>query len=289
MSAHDLAVIVTTHNRAAQLDEALSCLSRQVWDNGTWEVLVVDNNSTDSTSEVLQRWEHAMPTDFRAISALERQGPSYARNTGVAATAAVSVAFLDDDDLVADGWVAAIGNALRTEELVGSRFDHHRLNSPAVANAANVQAQGLGRAFGSPAVSGGGLGCRRSLWQRVGGSDEGLRFGEDIDFSLRATAAGAAPAFCTDAVYHPRLSEQTAAAFRRGRQHGLASVDLFVRHGRANGATTDPIGLLAKVAVGFITRIPSLADRRVRVAYAEQLGRRIGRLHGSLRQRVWYP
>ena len=79
----ELAVIVTTHNRADLVDEALSSLAEQTWDDGTWKVVVVDNASTDSTPEVLARWAHQMPVPFEVVTANDGRGPSYARNAGV--------------------------------------------------------------------------------------------------------------------------------------------------------------------------------------------------------------
>ena len=132
MSDCELAVVVTTYNRALLLDEVLACLAKQTWLDGSWEIVVVDNNSTDETSEVLRGWEADMPVQFSAITAADRQGPSYARNVGAASTQAVSVAFVDDDDLVGDGWVAAIGTSLREHSIVGSKFDHYALNAPEI-------------------------------------------------------------------------------------------------------------------------------------------------------------
>lgn len=289
MTAPDLSVIITTHNRADDVAEALASLSTQVWATGSWDVIVVDNASTDETPAVLREWQGRLPVDCTIVHANEGRGPSYARNTGVRHSSARSVAFVDDDDLVAPGWVAAIGTALEEEALVGSRFDHHRLNPAALADHTMVQVDRLGDAYGASAASGGGLGCRRELWERLGGSDESLRYGEDIDFSLRAAALGAPAGFCADAIYQPRLSDGVRAAFRRGWAHGRASVGLFVRHGRANGATPDPASLLVRVWVGFVVRLPSLRDEPRRLVYSEQLGRRLGRLNESARRRVWYP
>ena len=67
------------------------------------------------------------------VSATDRHTPSYSRNVGVAETDATSIAFIDDDDVIGDGWVAAIGSALREHQLVGSRFEYHALNEPTVA------------------------------------------------------------------------------------------------------------------------------------------------------------
>jgi glycosyltransferase involved in cell wall biosynthesis len=286
----DLSVIVTTHNRAELIDDTLAALAGQRWDDGTWDVVVVDNDSTDDTASILRGWTSRMPVPLRVVTAAERHGPSYARNTGVAHTAATSVAFVDDDDLVGDGWVEAIGDALRDHALVGSRYEYARLNRPDLAAAHGFQSRHLATVGGTPVVSGGGLGCHRDLWERVDGSDESLPVGEDIDFSLRASATGAVTAaFVADATYHLRLRTGAAAAFRRGRLHGRAAVRLHRRYGAGHGDRPDPPLLLAKVWLGYLARLPTLTSSERRTVYAEQLGRRVGRLGASFRERVWYP
>lgn len=286
----ELTVIVTTHNRADQLDAALAAIADQSWNDGTWDVVVVDNGSADETPALLHDWVGRMPVPLRIVTAADRYGPSYARNTGVEHTDATSVAFVDDDDLVGPGWVAAIGTALRDHALVGSRYEYDRLNRTELAAANDFQTEGLATTADTPVVSGGGLGCRRELWLRVDGSDESLRIGEDIDFSLRASrTADVTAAFVEDATYHIRLHEGAAAAIRRGRLHGKAAAHLHRRHGLDHGDRPDPPGLLAKVWMGYVLRLPTLTTVERRTVYAEQLGRRIGRLEGSLRERVWYP
>lgn len=285
----ELAVIVTTHNRADLVDEALSSLAEQTWDDGTWKVVVVDNASTDSTPEVLARWAHQMPVPFEVVTANDGRGPSYARNAGVSSGTAPSLAFVDDDDVVGAGWVAAIGEALRHEPLVASRFDYERLNPRAVAAHHVVNVDALPYVGDTPVASSAGLGCRRELWERLGGNDVALRHGEDIDFSLRASADGTDPSFEPDAVYHVRLRDGAGEAWRRGRHLGRASVDLHVRHGRKRGERRNTFGVVARSYLGYLARIPDLTRPDRRIAYAEQLGRRVGRLEGSLRHRIWFP
>ncbi|MEO0494452.1 MAG: glycosyltransferase family A protein [Actinomycetota bacterium] len=285
----ELAVIVTTHNRADLVDEALASLADQTWRDGSWKVVVVDNASTDATPEVLARWAGQMPVPFEIVTATDGRGPSYARNAGVDAAAAPNLAFVDDDDIVGAGWVAAIGEALRNEPLVASRFDYDRLNPPAVAAHHVVNVDALPCVGDTPVASSAGLGCRRDLWERLGGNDTALRHGEDIDFSLRASAGGTDPAFEPGAVYHVRLRDGAGEAWRRGRHLGRASVDLHVRHGRERGERRDRLGVVLRSYLGYLARVPDLARSDRRIAYAEQLGRRIGRLEGSFRHRIWFP
>lgn len=103
-----LSVILPTFNRADSLKRALAALMRQSAAPATYEVIVVDNNSTDGTAGVA-----ALFDDRRVQLVREpRQGLSFARNTGLAAALAPIVAFTDDDVEVAPDWVATIVTTL---------------------------------------------------------------------------------------------------------------------------------------------------------------------------------
>ena len=53
MSTAEFTVIVPTHNRADLIEETLATLAEQRWDDGTWDILVLDNDCTDDTPEIL--------------------------------------------------------------------------------------------------------------------------------------------------------------------------------------------------------------------------------------------
>jgi glycosyltransferase involved in cell wall biosynthesis len=101
-----LSVVLCTYNRASLLADALDALVAQQPDTPRFEVIVVDNNSTDETAVVvadtMRRHRH-----LRYIFE-PRQGLASARNAGIEAAVAPLVSFTDDDVRVARNWVAAI-------------------------------------------------------------------------------------------------------------------------------------------------------------------------------------
>jgi len=101
----DVTVILCTHNRCEELAGALHSISAsQVAESLTWEVLVVDNNSTDQTRNVVEEFCRRDPGRFRYIFE-PRQGLSYARNTGIANARGEVLAFTDDDVKVEHTWL----------------------------------------------------------------------------------------------------------------------------------------------------------------------------------------
>lgn len=286
----ELTVILTAHNRADLVEETLSSLADQEWD-GDWDIVLVDNDSTDETPAMLERWLDKMTVPARVVTATELHNLSYARHAGVAASSATAIAFLDDDDVIAPGYVAAMGQALREHELVGPRHEHALLNDPMLAAfRGSFQTTGLGNIFGATMVSGGGFACRRDLWDRLDGHCIETGYGaEDAEFALRAALAGAAPAFVPDAVYHVRLRGGARASYRQGRVFAMSRVRLYRTFGADFGQKADSPGRMLRNWAGMAVRMRNIRHEGDRLVWMWQLGRRVGYLQGSLRYRVWYP
>ena len=286
----ELTVILTAHNRADLVEETLSSLADQAWD-GEWDIVLVDNDSTDETPAILERWADKMTVPTTVVSATELHNLSYARHAGVAASNATSIAFLDDDDVIAPGYVAAMGEALRHHKLVGPRHEHGLLNDAEVAAyRGSFQTRGLGEIFGIPMVSGGGFACRRDLWDRLGGHSVETGYGaEDAEFAVKASLEAVTPAFVPDAVYHVRLRGDVRSNYRQGRAFAISRVRLYARF---RDVVDQPIDSPARVLRnwgGMVLRLRNLGREGPRLVWVWQLGRRVGHLEGSLRHRVWYP
>jgi len=103
----DATVLIATFNRADLLDETLESLRRmRVRPGLAWDVIVVDNNSSDATRAVVQRRAADFPVALRYVFEAT-QGRSSALNAGMAAGGGRIVAFSDDDVQVVDGWLDA--------------------------------------------------------------------------------------------------------------------------------------------------------------------------------------
>jgi glycosyltransferase involved in cell wall biosynthesis len=99
-------VVICTYNNAALLDRALEALGRQRVPAGVrWGVLVVNNNCTDETARVVERHGRSFGAPLRTVVE-PKQGLTPARLRGVRETAGQWVAFVDDDCLLEEDWVA---------------------------------------------------------------------------------------------------------------------------------------------------------------------------------------
>jgi len=104
-------VIIATYNRADELPKTLESLKDLEVDD-PWEVIVVDNNSTDSTREVVERAVQSFPVPLRYLMERE-QGRSAALNAGIKAAQGEILAITDDDVRVDPHWLTNAERALR--------------------------------------------------------------------------------------------------------------------------------------------------------------------------------
>jgi glycosyltransferase involved in cell wall biosynthesis len=116
--APDVSVVMTTFNRGKLLTGAIrSVLGQPQPSAGTLELIVVDNNSTDDTRQVVEGIAAADPRVHYIFE--PRQGSSYGRNAGIRAARASIVAFTDDDVRVEPDWTRSIIRAFREHKGAG--------------------------------------------------------------------------------------------------------------------------------------------------------------------------
>ncbi len=106
----DLTVAICTHNGAKNLKDVLTQLRNQAGsDRIRWEVLVIDNNSSDHTAEVVKDMQTDWPQDWPLRYCFEpRLGLAIARQRAIKEAQGQLVGFLDDDNLASPSWVAAV-------------------------------------------------------------------------------------------------------------------------------------------------------------------------------------
>ena len=106
----DISAIITTFNRSAMLAAALKALIAQETGRVRYEVIVVDNNSTDDTRATIERFLAAGHSNLHYVFEPE-QGISHGRNAGIGVARGDIIAFTDDDTVVANDWIATIARA----------------------------------------------------------------------------------------------------------------------------------------------------------------------------------
>jgi glycosyltransferase involved in cell wall biosynthesis len=108
-----ITVAVITYNRSRFLRETLAGLVRQDYPTDQWELLVIDNNSTDDTADVVASFIGSVPSPRRIVETA--QGLDHGRNRAVAEARGEVVALVDDDILMGPDWLTRMAAPFSSE------------------------------------------------------------------------------------------------------------------------------------------------------------------------------
>ena len=298
-------VIVPTYNRAQNLGPTLESLLAQVTDL-PYEIIVVDNNSSDETGAVARVHEARAHGKLHYIFQRE-QGLSLARNAGIAAAKGDVIAFVDDDAIASPNWLENVAATYRTHPdawcvggkiVLGPQIVLPSWFDPTSKSLlAHLSCLDLGddivKLEYPRGVFGANFSVRRDALSRVGlfnpnlgwnGKDHHLA-GEESDLCRRIYRAGGSIYYCGQAmVTHVVASRLTKRYFRQhAYSEGRTFVTLFPeRLPRGNWRTAARLGFGAlKMCAGALYRY-SLGD--VRGALERELGlwSRLGGLQETL-------
>ncbi|MBM3674647.1 MAG: glycosyltransferase [Actinobacteria bacterium] len=284
---HALSVVIAAHDAAATLPAQLAALATQDWDH-EWEILVVDNASTDDTAAVVRRAARTMPR-LRLVTARDGRGPAYARNQGAAVARGSVLAFCDADDVVGSRWVGAMGDALAQSSFVCGPVELHRLNPAWIADSRGSTGTASAAWFEDcfPFASSCNMGVARDRFLALGGFDELLQVGEDIDLSMRLHLAGVTLAYVDNALVHYRLRPTLRATFERAVAYGASRPVLAERWRERTGSSVSRMRGLRNWA-WLVRHAPELRTQEGRAHWCWVAGQRVGALRGSWSVRRCY-
>jgi len=287
-------VVIPTFNAAATIDLQLACLAEQDADFA-WEVVVADNGSSDDTRERASAWADRLR--IRVIDASARRGPAAARNIGASHAASPLLLFCDADDAAEPDWVAALTTALRSADAAAGSRRYDRLNAsphgPSDWPEPFYRKEPLAHL---DAASSHNLGVRTDVFRALGGFDEVLSAGEDVDLCWRLQLGGYRLAAAPEAVMQIRRRTGVVATFRQAFAYGradrlLATKFAHVRREHpAGGDALVPEREDAGAGAGadqprrsLVRRLRSRGLRAPDPVYvAERWGRRLGRRFGRI-------
>lgn len=280
-----VSVIVPCRNAAHVLGSQLEALARQRCPE-SWEVVIVDNGSSDATSIVAEAYRNRLPR-LTVIQACARRGAGYARNAGARAALGANLAFCDADDVVGEEWLQATVEALREHEVIAFRIDTAKLNGGAAARTIR-QNEGLQSYTYPPYLpyTGSTIALRRDLFLRLGGFDESMIACEDADLCWRIQRAGIQIHFARDAVVHVRLRCSLRDMCRQARLWGEYNVVLYKKY-RSFGMPPLRRSEGLRNLLGTLRRFPQLVTPQRRSEWLWEMNWMLGRLVGSVKNRTW--
>lgn len=182
-----VSAIIPAYNAAQFLSQTIQSVLNQSYRN--WELLVVDDGSTDDTAEIVRRY-HDIDERVRLISKANG-GVSAARNTGVEAAQGELIAFLDADDLWCEDKLKVHVDYSQCHPAVSATFarvelinlDGSSINRLTRSQTGPVDLSTL--FYTNPTVTTSNLVVRKNAFLAANGFDESMRHDEDVDFLFR--------------------------------------------------------------------------------------------------------
>lgn len=282
----EISVVMPCHNAAATIELQLEALSRQSW-NGTWEVVVSDNGSTDESIARVLRFRHRLP-GLRVVDSSGKPGAAHARNVGAVAARGRSLLFCDADDVVGAGWLAAMATALRQHAFVAGMLEFAELNPKGLAM--RCRPDGLFQTTPPflPFAFGGALGVRREAHLEVGGFDEEFNIAaEDVEYCLRLQLRGVPLRPVHDAVIHYRLRGALVDVYRQARHWARGDVRLYCKFRSAGMRRPSQLRAVRYWLLWVPRLVRGLRSPGAFRVFVWAHGRRVGFLKASIEHRVF--
>jgi glycosyltransferase involved in cell wall biosynthesis len=225
-----LSLIVCTRNRSDRLGAFFDAIA-EMRARASWELVMVDNGSTDDTAQRLESLVGSLEVPVSIVSE-PRTGLGRARNAGVRAGRGALLAFTDDDCYPAIDYVDRVVDAFADSDrgFIGGRIllyepEDHPITirvdaAPIPIPPRSVVPTGL--------VQGANMAFRREVLARIGGFDDAFGPGtpfcnDDVDAVARASAAGFAGSYVPEPMvhhHHGRRDPADIAALWRSYDHG---------------------------------------------------------------------
>lgn len=198
-----ISVVVPYLNQPEYLDNCLQALGRQTFDLKQFEIIVVDNGSSELPSEICRRYPNV------ALTSEKSPGPGPARNRGISLSAAPVLAFIDADCIAAPDWLQTIVDEFadpKTHVIGGDvRIALADPTSMTMLEAyESIYAYRQKMYIERLGFSGtGNLAMRRWVFEKVG-PFAGIDVAEDREWGKRANALGFSTTYCPAMkVFHP--------------------------------------------------------------------------------------
>ncbi|MDP2720990.1 MAG: glycosyltransferase [bacterium] len=219
-----ISVVIPAYNEEKLLSEALEALKKQTFPKEKYEVIVVDNNSTDKTAEIAQDYD-------AKVLGCQVQGVAAARAAGSQAARGEIIVGTDADTQVAANWLEKIATHFQKDPvLLGLTGPAYLAKTNFLFSQASYFTfdlfQRLNFAISKPTFSGFNYAVRADAYQHVGGINPQLPSAEDIDLSFKLAKIGKVRYFSDVVVYTSprRIIKDPVGFFRHNLRNYLSMV-----------------------------------------------------------------
>jgi glycosyltransferase involved in cell wall biosynthesis len=224
MSEPIASICIGVYNRRRQIVPCVESLLRSTFRD--FEIVLVEDASSDGSGEVLEELSRRDPTRIRVLNNAKNRGASGSRNVAMDAARGKYLLFLDSDCIAEPGWIGAMVDAFErtgAAAISGAVLDKPPTNL--------TERSYVGSCFimrKSPNLMESNFGLRSDVRMRL---DETIFGGEGDDLTIRLRAAGHSVALVPDAVVHHHHALDFPAYMRMGRQQGHGHALYWFKHG----------------------------------------------------------
>lgn len=224
-------IIVPVFNRPDEVDELLESLCHQTFSD--FEVVIVEDGSERPCKDVCQRYVERLDLKYFMK---KNSGPGQSRNYGAERAKGEYLIVLDSDVVLPEGYLKAVEDELLREP--ADAFGGPDRAHESFTETQKAISYSMTSFFTTGGIRGGkkkldkfyprsfNMGIRRDVYLRLGGFSK-MRFGEDIDFSIRIFKAGCRCRLFPEAwVWHKRRTDMRKF-FRQVYNSGIARINLF--------------------------------------------------------------
>ncbi len=229
-------VIIPTYNRLDEIQELLESLKLQTIENKNFEIVIVDDGSTDDTEKYIKTLVDEKLLNVRFFKQ-NHKGPGPARNLGMEKAFGEYFIFVDSDCIANKNWLKSYEKIVSEEKVVGFGGPDKVLSSFSPLQKAidysmtSFITTGGMRGHSKKKISkyyprSFNMGVRADIVEKIGGMNK-LRHGQDIEFAHRMISTGGKVVKVLDAiVYHKRRSS-VRKFFKQVFNWGVARINLF--------------------------------------------------------------
>ena len=226
--------IIPVYNRPEEVDELLNSLTRQT--NKNFEVLIVEDGSSVPCKEVVDNYADRLDICYYFKS---NSGPGQTRNYGAERGHGEYLIILDSDCILPEGYLAAVESELQRQK--ADAFGGPDRAHDSFTNIQKAINYAMTSFFTTGGIRGGkkkmdkfyprsfNMGVRAEVYKALGGFSA-MRFGEDIDFSIRIFKGGYRCRLFPEAwVWHKRRTD-LKKFFKQVHNSGIARIDLYKKY-----------------------------------------------------------
>ncbi len=189
-------IVICTYNRSGLLRRLLGCLADCNLDPSRFEIVVINDGSTDDTVLICNAFSHRSP-NFVAVESKTNQGIAHAANLGATTASGDKLLFTDDDCIPDIYWAERMAAGLDLHPVIAGAISSSL--TPYLTLCHNIATchRFMPHQSAGPVhfLAGANMGVRKSVLARLGGFDSSYRVAQDMEIALRLTGDNYQPYF----------------------------------------------------------------------------------------------